>query len=66
MTIPVGRRRLVLSLRLLSPTTHRWDGIDPLDANDAELAHIGRRTDRDVDRLRWEAMTLLYGGQVRS
>ncbi len=66
MTIPVGRRRLVLSLRLLSPATHRLNGLDPLDANDAELARIGRRTDRDVDRLRWEAMTLLYGGQVRS
>ena len=60
MTIPVGRRRLVLTLL---PATHppRFDLPAALDATDAELVRLTGRGAADLDRVRWEAMRLMYG-----
>jgi hypothetical protein len=60
MTIPIGRRRLVLTL--LPPT--RRPAVDvpaALDATDAELVRLAGPAAADLDRARWEAMRLMYG-----
>jgi len=62
MTIPFGRRRFVLTMQVLNSAPFLWEGRDPLGANDAELARFNDRRLRDVEQVRWEAQTLLYGG----
>ena len=57
MTIPVGRRRLVLSL--LPPAAP--DLPAAADATDAELVRLSVAGQDDLDRARWEAMRLIYG-----
>ena len=60
MTIPIGRRRLVLTL--LPPA--RRPAVDlpaALDATDAELVRLAGPAAGDLDRARWEAMRLIYG-----
>jgi hypothetical protein len=64
MMIPVGRRRLVLSL----VTPPRREGPDvpaALEATDAELARLAGPELGDVSRARWEAMALMYGPRLR-
>ena len=65
MTIPLGRRRLVVSVavgRVAPPERVA----DPLPgATDAELARLARGGTIDIDRARWEGLTLLYGGLRR-
>ena len=59
MTIPVGRRRLVLTLLPARPTA--VDLPAALDATDAELVRLTGRAAADVERARWDAMRLMYG-----
>ena len=60
MTIPFGRRRLVLSLE--SAPAHRALQFPALDgASDAELAHAPGLADRTLDRVRWETMLIMHG-----
>ena len=59
MTIPVGRRRLVLTLLPARPTAVDLPAV--LDATDAELVRLTGRGAADLDRVRWEAMRLMYG-----
>jgi hypothetical protein len=66
MTIPFGRRRLVLTMQVVADPPRLWDGTDPLGATDADLARLNRRKAIDVEQLRWDAMALMYGGQHRS
>jgi len=61
MTIPFGRRRLILTLAAAPPPRLAASEI-PDGASDAELVQWVRHGGIDVDRARWEGMTLLYGG----
>ena len=57
MTFAVGRRRLVLSLRVeqVRPTREKTIDIpEAIAATDAQLARLGRRA-AEMDRLRWES-----------
>ena len=65
MTISLGRRRLILSLAVLSSQPTASDIPSALGATDAELAQLN--TDRLYagERSRWDAMTLMYGGHRR-
>ena len=60
MTIPVGRRRLVLSLLPSAPPAAA-DLPAAADATDAELVRLSLAAPGDLDRARWEAMRLIYG-----
>ena len=62
MTIPFGRRRLKLTLAVTSAPTQDWDGLIPPGSSDQELARLSRQEPMDIDRARWEGLTLLYGG----
>lgn len=68
MTIPFGRRRIVVSVAFdrtdapLRPTAPLLGGTD---AELARLAQGGPGT-IDIDGARWAALTLLYGGCRRS
>jgi len=65
MTIPFGRRRLVLTVAL-TPSPSRSSAPTPLvGADDEELARYSRRPAVDVDQAKWEGMALLYGGHRR-
>ena len=66
MTIPFGRRRLVVSLVAPPTASPALDVPDALGATDAELAHLNREYHAAAERGRWEAMTLMYGGQRRT
>ena len=60
MTIPVGRRRLVLTL--ISPARSAGPDLPAaIDATDAELVRLSSSNGADLDRARWEAMRLMYG-----
>ena len=61
--IPVGRRRLVLSL----VTAPRREGPDipaAVDATDAELARLAGPGLGELQRARWEAMALMHGPRL--
>lgn len=63
MTIPFGRRRLVVSFALAGQDAPPR-ALDPLPgATDAELAHLARGGGGDIDRARWDALVLMYGGR---
>ena len=64
MTIPVGRRHLVLTLIPRPARTNPFDLPDAAGASDAELATIQARRDAHMDRLRWEAMAIAYGQRL--
>ncbi len=60
MTIPVGRRRLVLTL--ISPARSPAPDLPAaIDATDAELVRLSSAKGADLDRARWEVMRLMYG-----
>lgn len=69
MTIPFGRRRLILTVALAgaaAPGRARAVFPElPLGADDHELARLSRRPALDVDVARWEGMALIYGGARR-
>ena len=65
MTIPFGRRRLILSLAVQASHPTAADHPGALGATDAELAHLNGDRLRAEERVRWDAMTLLYGGRRR-
>ena len=58
MTIPVGRRRLVLTLLPARPTAADYPAAAA--ATDAELVRLAGAAP-DLDRARWEALRLMYG-----
>ena len=62
MTISLGRRRLILSLAVLSAQQTASDVPSALGATDAELAHINADRHFAGERPRWDAMALMYGG----
>ena len=64
MTIPVGRRHLVLTLIPRPVSNQPFDLPAAADASDAELATIQARRDAQADRLRWEAMAIAYGQRL--
>ena len=66
MTIPFGRRRLILTVAIAPASSRRWDGAAALGATDAELASFARNRAGDVDRVHWEGLRLMYGGARRS
>lgn len=57
--IPIGRRRLVLTL-VAATRPPRLNVPAAFDATDAELARLGRSA-IDGNRIRWEAMAAMYG-----
>ena len=62
MTIPIGRRRLVVAL-----TPQRPPALDvpaALDATDAELVRLAGPASAALERARWEAMSLMYGPRL--
>jgi len=62
MTISLGRRRLILSLAVLSSQPTVSDLPGALGATDAELAHLNADRQYASERPRWDAMALMYGG----
>ena len=62
MTIPFGRRRLILTLALVPPSRPTLDGDIPPGTTDLDLARLARRAAVDLDRPRLDALTLMYGG----
>jgi hypothetical protein len=65
MTIPFGRRRLIFTFALVASPPANLAETLPLDASDAELATLSRHGAIDIDRARWEGLTLIYGGARR-
>jgi hypothetical protein len=65
MTIPFGRRRLTLTVSLTKAPQVCWDTQIPAGADDRELAYYSRIDAHDIDRARWEALALMYGGVRR-
>ena len=62
MTIPIGRRRLILSL-ISSPAPRRSPEVSAaIGATDAELARL--RLTPDQERERWRAITLLESARL--
>ena len=65
MTIPFGRRRLSITLITAQPPARPrvLDALAAQGGTDLELAHLHLRNAQDVltDRVRWDAMALLYG-----
>lgn len=65
MTIPFGRRRLILTLSLTTtPHLTKDEGV-PLGLDDRELVRWTRTEPLDIDRARWEGLSLIYGGVRR-
>lgn len=62
MTIPVGRRRLVISLVIAPSRKKVFDVPAALDASDGELARLGSLTMLESSRVQREAAVLMYGG----
>jgi hypothetical protein len=65
MTIPFGRRRLILTVSLTKVPNAGWDQQIPVGADDRELAYYSRADAHDIERARWEALTLVFGGTRR-
>lgn len=64
MTIPFGRRRLIVTWAVAAPPRLAAAGF-PDGASDAEIVRFVRNGGVDIDRARWEGMTLIYGGVRR-
>jgi hypothetical protein len=62
MTIPFGRRRLIVSLVDASPRRKLFGYSMAINASDAELARLNQFNAAASDRLRWESTAALYGG----
>ena len=63
MTIPFGRRRLIVTLAVSGTPRRSWaDGIPP-ETGDLELARLAKGGAVDIERARWETLTLIYGGR---
>lgn len=60
-TIPLGRRRLVLTLAAEPIRSRAPEPAAVLGASDAELARLASRR-HDADQARWDVWTTLYGG----
>ena len=63
MTIPLGRRRLVLTL-VAPPRPAATEVPAAVGASDAELVRLSARQPADLDRARWEAMALMHGPRL--
>jgi hypothetical protein len=64
MTIPFGRRRLILSLDRVSPSPagRVQEPAEAAGATDFELAHLGHGAMKaEIDRARWHAAGLMLG-----
>ena len=62
MTIPIGRRRLVVALTPAQPPEVAVPAA--LGATDAELARLAGPTPGALERARWDAISLLYGPRL--
>ena len=65
MTIPFGRRRLIVTLNLTTKPDLAKDDSVPLGLDDRELVRWTRTEPLDIDRARWEGLSLIYGGVRR-
>ncbi len=65
MTIPFGRRRLIVTLAVTGTPRQPWAGDFPPETGDRELARLAKGGTVDIDRARWESLSLMYGGQRR-
>ena len=65
MTIPFGRRRLIVTFVPAPVRSRPGDDGAALGATDAELATLARNQTVDLDRPQWEGLRLLYGGTRR-
>ena len=63
MTIPIGRRRLVLALTPPRPPAVVVPAA--LEASDAELARLAGPAPGVLERARWVALSLMYGPRLR-
>jgi len=60
MLVPIGRRRIVLTLTVLpAPKAAPPDVPAAVGASDTELARLGARF--DLEGARWEALRMLRG-----
>lgn len=69
MTIPFGRRRLILTVAF-APATAATSARSSLPqlmlgADDHDLARLSQQPPVDIERARWEGLALLYGGSRR-
>lgn len=62
MTIPFGRRRLIVSLVDAAPRRKLFRYAMADNATDAELARLNQFNAAAMDRIRWEATAALFGG----
>ena len=62
MTIPIGRRRLVVALTPQRPPALAVPTAP--DATDAELVRLAAPAPAALERARWEAMSLMYGPRL--
>lgn len=68
MTIPFGRRQLILSLERVSPSpaSRVPEPREAAGANDFELAHLGHQAAlAQIDRARWHTVGLMLGLRQR-
>jgi len=65
MTIPFGRRRLILTFAFATAPVRLWEAQLLQGASDSEVAHFAQGDGLDYERAAWEGMTLLYGGHRR-
>ena len=61
MTIPFGRRRLVVQVIPVPGGKNRPDVPAAVEASDRELAQLNSGRIRSIDLHRYEAASLLYG-----
>ena len=65
MTIPFGRRRLIVTLAVTGAPRQPWASDIPPETGDRELARLAKGGAVDIERARWESLALMYGGQPR-
>jgi hypothetical protein len=65
MTIPFGRRRLILTVALTSAPARFREPQRAAGADDQELVRLSRQPDVDIDLARWEGLSILYGASRR-
>lgn len=66
MTFPFGRRRLIVTLSPAPTAARRRAPELLLGGDDHDLARLSRTQPGDIERARWEGMSLIYGGVRRA
>ncbi len=62
MTIPFGRRRLIVTLAVTGAPRRPWTDDIPPETGDQDLARLAKGGAIDIERARWETLMFIYGG----